>query len=1063
MLKRIAMLLAALFVVLTALSFAQGEAGEAQFTLLVYISGSNLESQAAAATRDIIEMLDAGVNEERVNLLFMTGGSQMWWSGLPSDQVCICQSAGTQLNLLEQIGAVSMGEASTLERFLDYGYENFPAQQYALILWDHGGGPLEGVCYDDLFDSDNLSLKELGAALEASPFGAENPLEWIGFDACLMSSVETAYICAPFAKYMIASQEIEPGTGWDYRFLQCLEEGNNGAEIGRQIVDAYFENANEQQADSLTLACIDLAKIDGIEDAMNRLFDKLDGFVDPARFSQLSNLRRDANSLGRSTTGSDYDLADLHHLAQQYAQLAPEEAGELITAVEQAVTYQRGDAENRCGLSVYCPYYNKDYYKSKWGETYAELGFSKSYASYLSDYADVWLGEALADWTGMQPACGLSQEGAPEVTLELTDEQAEHFASAGLYILDTFGGDDAYYDIFHVDDVVLDENTLRASYDYEALYVLDADGNPLTSALPYTTYGNSYFIRAELSNINRNEDFMGWLQGLRIMVYLQCKRVPNSDELQVVNTILIPGGDAFHYPSDEGMLFSGKQVITLSPDNWAWIQFMRYPRIRIDGEGGELTAFPEWPYSSEVDGSFKQDYFCLNNAEPWTLKFCKEQFGGRTLHAQYVIRDTQGELAASKLTPIVNPNLVDTVQEEKVLVDDPDLRVTLMSIEVADSERNAGLYLRMRFENDTGYKLYAQLDGTALDGTAVERQYMLGGRWSEGGAEGFNFVIPADDLPPLTDSTVRELAFNLRVTLDLDSQIERCYPIHIAQEVNIGNLQKPLPEMNAPLAETSVEGVRFQLLRLQELESGALSAVLHIVNEGEEAYDTYMNGDSIINDCFFVDNCDGKHFIILPGCDGFMTVELDCYTARESSEREGCRFEAENGFDYWGINAVDSLVLDNAAIRLELNVPFQLSQTREAPLEHALLSAEGFSVSLRGAQIVDDVLRLDVSLRNDKDREIELHVDKALIDGVSSDAKMQVDAWLDVNDRVFISAKLSRRAVIEIPLKGNHAPEQLELGFQYYDYSDGSEHSSAPVRIVPVQGGAEELNVQQMS
>ena len=68
--------------------------------------------------------------------------------------------------------------------------------------------------------------------------------EWIGFDACLMSSVETAFMCAPYAEYMIASQEVEPGSGWNYAFLSGIgnmvicDRPNIGADLVKNT-DVY--------------------------------------------------------------------------------------------------------------------------------------------------------------------------------------------------------------------------------------------------------------------------------------------------------------------------------------------------------------------------------------------------------------------------------------------------------------------------------------------------------------------------------------------------------------------------------------------------------------------------------------------------------------------------------------------------------------------------------------------------------------------------------------------------------------------------------------------------------
>ncbi|MBQ6428917.1 MAG: hypothetical protein IJK03_09085, partial [Oscillospiraceae bacterium] len=69
---------------------------------------------------------------------------------------------------------------------LCYGARYFPAENYALIIWDHGSGAIGGVCQDET-TRDSLSLTELRTAMRNSPFVGEK-LCWLGFDACLMAS-----------------------------------------------------------------------------------------------------------------------------------------------------------------------------------------------------------------------------------------------------------------------------------------------------------------------------------------------------------------------------------------------------------------------------------------------------------------------------------------------------------------------------------------------------------------------------------------------------------------------------------------------------------------------------------------------------------------------------------------------------------------------------------------------------------------------------------------------------------------------------------------------------------
>ena len=214
-------------------------------TVMVYMCGSNLESQGGAATKDIQEMLASRFDAEQVHLMILAGGSAQWQNkpAFPNDQLSLCtarnkSTGGVKLEQLSTWESRSMGDADTLAWFLQTCMEHSKTERYALVLWDHGGGPLGSVCLDEMNDLDGLTIAELTEALELA--GLQKKLDWIGFDACLMGSAEVALAVAPYAEYMIASQETEPADGWNYTFLKGIENDADGAETGKRIVDAYF-------------------------------------------------------------------------------------------------------------------------------------------------------------------------------------------------------------------------------------------------------------------------------------------------------------------------------------------------------------------------------------------------------------------------------------------------------------------------------------------------------------------------------------------------------------------------------------------------------------------------------------------------------------------------------------------------------------------------------------------------------------------------------------------------------------------------------------------------------
>ena len=118
-------------------------------TLMVYMCGSDLEANYGSATADLEEMTRACDGNGAVTLLILTGGSPRW---IGAEE----EAGGLQIleiavrgrrKIADFPSGMNMGEADTLSAFLRYGVENRPADRYALILWDHGAGPMEGVCF----------------------------------------------------------------------------------------------------------------------------------------------------------------------------------------------------------------------------------------------------------------------------------------------------------------------------------------------------------------------------------------------------------------------------------------------------------------------------------------------------------------------------------------------------------------------------------------------------------------------------------------------------------------------------------------------------------------------------------------------------------------------------------------------------------------------------------------------------------------------------------------------------------------------------------------------------
>lgn len=272
---------------------------------------------------------------------------------------------------LADLGEKDRTKPSELADFVAWGIKTFPADRYALILSDHGGGYVGMGPDDSNGTSDLLDLTEMrdGLAAGLAQAGVER-LDLIGFDACLMANIETALAVRPFAHLMLASEELEPGQGWDYRTLQVLADtpSTTGLQLGQTLLTGYVAHAKEYNTEStITLSLVDLNELEPLADALDALAQAGVGKLNTAGLA-LGKARGKARQFGGEHK-DDTGMVDLGQLAELAAKQAPELQA-AASAVEQAlkgavVAMHLGPTQvGATGLSVYFPGSAEGYQKS---------------------------------------------------------------------------------------------------------------------------------------------------------------------------------------------------------------------------------------------------------------------------------------------------------------------------------------------------------------------------------------------------------------------------------------------------------------------------------------------------------------------------------------------------------------------------------------------------------------------------------------------------------------------------------------------------------------------------
>ena len=328
-----------------------------------YICGTDLETEFGAASEDLAELQKVKL-PPNVKVVIQTGGANQWQTeGIPTRGVGRFVYDADGLRSLGTAADADMGTGAGLSDFLRFGKENFSADHRVFVFWDHGGGSVGGICLDERTQN-MISLDEVRGAFD-SVYGADPdtpPFEIIGFDACLMASVDTLAAVHGFSRYMVASQETEPGCGWNYTgWVGALARNPamGGAALGKMICDTYYQGCKEYAVDGIvTLSVSDVSKAPALLSAYG-------SYGVEALRAASENPRRLFSTLFRGADASEnyggntreqgyYDMVDLGELVKNTKSAMPDTSDPLLSALDDCVLYHVNGAYRPNGLGLSC-------------------------------------------------------------------------------------------------------------------------------------------------------------------------------------------------------------------------------------------------------------------------------------------------------------------------------------------------------------------------------------------------------------------------------------------------------------------------------------------------------------------------------------------------------------------------------------------------------------------------------------------------------------------------------------------------------------------------------------
>jgi len=380
-------------------------------TILIYLCGSDLESNgqtssssaAGYASGDITEILKVSGQPDDVNVVIETGGAKCWKTthGINKSYLERYHVANKSLVRDSQETKANMGLTSTLQSFLTWGVQTYPADRISLILWNHGGA-MRGVCYDENYSSDSLTNSEVKTAV-ANTFtslgrSTSDKFEWIGYDACLMQVQDIAEFNSQYFNYMIASEESEAGAGWDYdNWIDDAYAKKTTPNILKAICDSFL--AEQGSSSDQTLSYLDLSYMSAYKSAWETMSSTINSMISSYGKSKFQTLMKTCQYYGTDSDSEGYsyfgifDAKDVVNKIRATSAFsgASTQTNAVLTAFTNLVAYSRAGtkAGNSYGLCCFFPMKDGSGYTCNTSSVYtaSQTNFT-NWRSIVTSYGD---------------------------------------------------------------------------------------------------------------------------------------------------------------------------------------------------------------------------------------------------------------------------------------------------------------------------------------------------------------------------------------------------------------------------------------------------------------------------------------------------------------------------------------------------------------------------------------------------------------------------------------------------------------------------------------------------
>ena len=196
-----------------------------------------------------------------------------------------------EAHTVETWDELNCSDPAVLERFLDYGLANYPAEKTMLVIQDHGYA-WRGLCRDETDGNRIMLMDSMAWAIRnATATNGGVGIDILALDACDVATIEVAYELRDTVDYFAASELFVPDDGLPYDMILTAlvaDPGMTPAELAHDMVDMYmeyyssktlYEHMHPYDQDYMTFSAFDMSLMDELGAAFIEMTELLEPLV----------------------------------------------------------------------------------------------------------------------------------------------------------------------------------------------------------------------------------------------------------------------------------------------------------------------------------------------------------------------------------------------------------------------------------------------------------------------------------------------------------------------------------------------------------------------------------------------------------------------------------------------------------------------------------------------------------------------------------------------------------------------------------------------------------------